>query len=83
MAVRAHRGGVVRYGEPSMVESSACPGSRGVAGLTCGGETRCHVIGIRRSLIVRLVTGIAVRGRTCELASYMATGAGNIHVRTR
>jgi hypothetical protein len=81
MAVGTHRGGVVRNRKPGMVECRARPGGRRVASLARSRKPRRQVIRIRRALIVRLVAGVAIRGRARVFAPNVATGARNIHVR--
>jgi len=68
-------------GEPRVVEHRSQPGSRVVAGGAGRGKVRRLVIGIVRTQVVGLVTGIAVRWRALVLAIDVALLAGNGRVR--
>jgi len=56
MAVTAQLRIVVGNREPGVVEGGSCPTRRGMARLAGDGESRCRVIRICGSLIIRLVT---------------------------
>lgn len=63
--------------EPGVIEYRPQPRSRGVARETRGGEARSHMVGVRRTLVVGLVTGIAVGGNRGVVVVHVATGAGH------
>ncbi len=73
------RAGINR--EPSVIKGRPRPRCGVVAQRAGGGEGRRRVVGIGGALIIRLVTGEAVRGRSCKLPVDMATGAGHGGVR--
>lgn len=76
MAGRTHAiGTAVISRKPGMVERGAQPGSRGVAGLTAGGESCRGVAGIRRPLVVLLMTAIAGGRERGVVVVHMAVGA--------
>ncbi len=81
MTVAAQLRGVMRDREPGVIEGGSRPGRGRVARLTRGGETRRHVIRVRRRLVVCLVTGIAVGGSTRVNPTNVATGARNVDMR--
>lgn len=73
------RAGINR--EPGVIKGGSCPRSGVVAQRAGGGEGRRGVVGISGALIIRLMAGVAVRGRSRKLAVNVATGAGHGGVR--
>lgn len=69
--------------EPGVVKSGTRPSRRGVARLASGGESCSRVVRVRRILIVRLVTGVAVGGNRSVVVVHVAVGAGHCGMRAR
>ena len=67
--------------EPGVIKGRSRPRRGVVAQPAGGGEGRRGVIWISSALIIRLVAGVAVRGRSRKLAVNVTTGAGHRGVR--
>lgn len=66
--------------EPGVIKDSTGPSCRRVAGLARGGERRRRMVWVVRSLIIRLVTAIAIRRQGRVVVVHMATCARHAHV---
>lgn len=74
------RAGVDR--EPGVVEDRSGPSRRVMTSETSGRESRRDVVRVRHAGEVRLVTGIAIRRRSCVASANVTTGALYINVRS-
>lgn len=69
--------------EPCVIESRACPGGRRVTCPAGGWEQRRGVVRIRRSVVVGLVTAVAIGRRRRVVAIDMTIRAGYVYVCSR
>jgi hypothetical protein len=83
MTIAAQLNTVMRNGEPGVIEGGPQPRRRRVTRLAGRGESCGHMIRIGGSVVIRLVTRIAVRGGSGELTIDMAARARNGDVRAR
>ena len=63
--------------EPRVVESRSQPARSRMTGSACGWEACRNVVWTARSLVLRFVTAVAIRGDRCVVVIYVAVRAGN------
>jgi hypothetical protein len=63
--------------EPCVVEGSSQPARSRMTGSACGWEACRNVVWTVRSLVLRFVTAVAIRGDGCVVVIYMAVRAGH------
>ena len=63
--------------EPCVVESSSQPARSRMTGSACGWEACRNVVWTARSLVLRFVTAVAIRGDRCVVVIYVAVRAGH------
>lgn len=71
------------YVEPGVIEGRTQPTRRRMAERTGRGETRCDVVGIVRSLVIRLVAAITIGLQGRVIVVHVATRARHRGVSSR